>query len=144
MQNIWIIPIAIMALFNALSLVALKLASERSDIVMLGVVVTGSAFLSMAIFAVFYYTTWHHSAPSLPQHAIKWGMIAGVLSALIEVLFLMALSWHAPLGISVTILRVLSIVFAILLGLIIFKETLSIVNMIGVILSIVGVALVLT
>ena len=138
----WVFPIIIMALFNAGSLVALKLSSNRIDLLFLGLIVTGSAFISILI----AWSLKHFISGSdilIDSTAIKWGVIAGVLSALVEILFLLALYLHAPLSVSVTVMRALSLVFAVALGIVIFHESITMTNWIGIALSLIGIVLLL-
>ncbi|HLD24326.1 MAG TPA: hypothetical protein VJB96_00195 [Patescibacteria group bacterium] len=132
----WIATTLLSAFFIALSNVLAKIYQSK---IALGI---GLAIFAIGVFVIAFITTTIQKTPVVLsksfQQAAMLAFLYGVIWAIGQVFFLLTLSKNAPLSLTIPILVGCIAIGGVISGLVFFKETLSSLQIIGVITVLIG------
>ncbi len=116
-----------------------KLASDKLSPTIALMIITGTSFVvALVATLVFKFTG---QSLSFSKNDILFPILAGLFSGVAEILFLFMFSKNAPLSLGNPIVVGGTIVVAVILGLLILREPLNIVKVSGIVVTLIGLAL---
>lgn len=133
----WEIYIVILILSSSTYGILYHYVDDTINPFLFGFVFTGLAsVLHLVTFSVYLI---FNDFPEVSSLGVLYGVMAGLSGVLVDVGVLMMFRKRAPVSIGLPFVRVWSIIMAAILGFIIFHETLEFKDIIGIILSCMGV-----
>ncbi len=116
-----------------------RLAKGEIDMIYAGVIAAIAGLAGSA--AAFFLLADPHVIAAASTKGIIYAALAGLGTALASIAAFMMYKAGAPMSISSPITRAGATVFAVIFGMVLFSESLSFLNIVGVVLSIVSIVL---
>lgn len=139
---VWVYSALIAAFFNALMDFFVKVSSGKIHNALGGVILTGTAALTMAGISLFYRSkgevlniTWQGGIAS---------MLARVSVGIATLFIYRMFDSHANLSIAIPFLRICIILFSVALGVLVLKEHLGLRSVAGIVIALFGLFLILS